>query len=231
MLDIYALTGRSSDHVVQIPGAENYLQPAVIDAFIAMRDSAAKEGFDLVAVSAFRDFSRQRKIWNAKYRLEKPLRDHSGQIIDGARLDERARLEAMMRWSAMPGASRHHWGTDCDVYDRAAINSRALQLTPEEYAPGGPCFRLHEWLKTNMHYYGFYQPYRSDRGGVCPEPWHLSHKIAGACEQQLSAELLCELLRDTALHEDQRIEGQQLLLENMSEWYRRFVATVDPPPF
>ena len=29
--------------------------------------------------------------------------------------------DAILLWSALPGASRHHWGTDFDVFDRAAV--------------------------------------------------------------------------------------------------------------
>ena len=32
-----------------------------------------------------------------------------------------ARIDAILCWSALPGGSRHHWGTDCDVIDAAAL--------------------------------------------------------------------------------------------------------------
>ena len=39
-----------------------------------------------------------------------------------------------MRWSAIPGSSRHHWGTDLDVYDAAAVTpDYQVQLTPQEW--------------------------------------------------------------------------------------------------
>ncbi len=40
-------------------------------------------------------------------------------------------MQAILRWSALPGASRHHWGTDIDVYDRGCSSGAAyaLQLT------------------------------------------------------------------------------------------------------
>ncbi len=34
---------------------------------------------------------------------------------------EAERVAAILVWSALPGASRHHWGTDCDVIDAAAL--------------------------------------------------------------------------------------------------------------
>lgn len=231
MIDTLALTGRSSAHVVPISGTESRFQPKVAEDFVAMRLAAAKDGIDLVAVSSWRDFARQRAIWNAKFKLEKPLRNNIGEIIDGRSLDARSRLEAIMRWSAMPGASRHHWGTDCDVYDRAVADANTLQLVPEEYSASGPFGRLHDWLQHNMHRFGFYQPYRTDRGGVCPEPWHLSHALtAQHCERLLDCGVLLELLRQTTTDDEQRIEGHELLCEHLVEWHARYIAAVDPPP-
>ncbi|MFV0278041.1 MAG: M15 family metallopeptidase, partial [Parahaliea sp.] len=78
-----------------------------------------------------------------------------------------------------PGTSRHHWGTDLDVFDAAAVSrDYALQLTPAEAAPGGPFHALHGWLDTRMAAgasHGFYRPYDRERGGVAPERWHRSY--------------------------------------------------------
>ena len=172
-----------------------------------------------------------RAIWDAKFRLERPVRNAAGEIIDGHQLEPRARLEAIMRWSAIPGASRHHWGTDCDVYDRAAVGEAGLQLVPAEYAAGGHQARLHDWLQQHMHRFGFYQPYRTDRGGVCPEPWHLSYApLAMECERALDRDGLLDLLRETAADASLRIEGHELLCTHLDEWYARFVVAVDAPP-
>ncbi|MCZ8486094.1 D-alanyl-D-alanine carboxypeptidase family protein [Vibrio lentus] len=32
------------------------------------------------------------------------------------RSSEQQKLSAILRWSALPGASRHHWGCDFDVF-------------------------------------------------------------------------------------------------------------------
>lgn len=231
MIDFLALTGRSSAHVTTLPDSNHCLQPEAATAFLAMRTAAEKAGIDLAMASSWRDFARQRAIWNAKFRLEKPLRDTAGEIIDGHRLDPCARLEAIMRWSAIPGASRHHWGTDCDVYDRRALGEQALQLLPAEYAAGGHQANLHDWLQQHMHHYGFYQPYRTDRGGVCPEPWHLSYApLALPCERGFDCEGLRALLLETAADASLRIEGHELLCTHLASWHARFVAAVDAPP-
>lgn len=231
MISVSALTGRSREHVITLPQIACTLQAKAAEAFMAMRADATKDGIDLAVASSWRDFLRQRRIWNAKCQLQKPLLDTSGQRMDGRSLDLQARIEAILRWSAMPGASRHHWGTDLDVFDQTALGSAELQLVPAEYAPGGPCARLHAWLQRHMHEFGFYQPYRTDRGGVSPEPWHLSYApLAVACERQLDCDQLLSLLRETEHDPELRLEGHDLLLKNLPVWYSRFMAAVDAPP-
>ena len=74
-----------------------------------------------------------------------------------------------------PGAGRHHWGTDLDVYDRKALAAgQKVQLTPEEVA--GPMAALHAWLDQNIERFDFFRPYREDLGGVAVEAWHLSYR-------------------------------------------------------
>ena len=69
-----------------------------------------------------------------------------------------------MLWSALPGASRHHWGTDFDVYDKAKIEStgKKLELIPEEYEDNGPCALLSQWLFNNAEKFGFYFPIQNN---------------------------------------------------------------------
>ena len=55
-----------------------------------------------------------------------------------------ALIETILLWSALPGGSRHHWGTDVDVFDAAAV------------APGNACDR--KLLSV------------SDVGGILQEP-------------------------------------------------------------
>ena len=86
-----------------------------------MRESAAAAGIDLLPLSSFRDFERQRLIWNAKYRGERPALDRGGRTVDMSRLAPDRRIETILLWSALPGASRHHWGSDIDVADGRVI--------------------------------------------------------------------------------------------------------------
>ena len=107
----------------------------------------------------------------------------------------------ILRFSALPGTSRHHWGTDLDVYDAGALEVAgvSLQLRPREYAGGGHQASLAEWLDHQVNAgtaEGFFRPYRSAHAGVAPEPWHLSYQpLASVFEGGLSPVDLLPLWR------------------------------------
>jgi hypothetical protein len=188
--------------------------------------SGACVGPPVAAASSFRDFDTQVRIWNEKWTGRRPLHDRDGTTLVAARLAPAARVRAILIWSAPPGASRHHWGSDLDVYDRAAVAvGSGPSLLPEEYAPDGPFAALTAWLDANMHRYGFYRPYRTDRGGVSPEPWHLSHAPTA---REASLRLRPATLR--AAIEASELEGKAALLKSLPRVYRRYVRAVDPPP-
>lgn len=224
MLDPLALTGRTRAHVVELDEPRCTLHAAVVEPFLAMRGAARAAGIDLVPASSFRDFARQRAIWNAKFRGERPVLDRACRALDVGCLAPAQRVEAILAWSAVPGASRHHWGTDLDVYDRAALpDGAAPQLLPAEYAADGPFSRLADWLDRHMHRFGFFRPYVSDRGGVAPEPWHLSYApLAGVFAAGLTADVLAEALRGAD------VEGEAVLLESIGALHARFVRGVEP---
>lgn len=231
MLDTAQLTGRSRTHVVDVETFDCALHFDVVQPFLNMRAAAAVAGIDLVPASGFRDFDRQRFIWNAKYSGERPILDREGRPLQAAALDPAARVEAILWWSALPGASRHHWGTDCDVYDRASLPTGAkLRLEPDEYASGGPFARLDGWLERHAAEFGFYRPYRSRHEGVNPEPWHLSYApIAVSCVTATTADVLAEALQSAA-RDGVPVSGTAEILARLPELQRRFVAQVDPPP-
>lgn len=220
------LTGRSRSHVVQLEDPPCALHREVVEPFLAMRAAAARDGIDLVPFSSFRDFDRQLAIWNAKARGERELRGPGGELLDARALGEDARVRAILCWSALPGASRHHWGTDFDVMDRAALpEGYRLQVIPEEFAADGVFARLDAWLKQHATRFGFYRPYTTFRGGVRPEPWHLSHAaVAGEALRQFSAPALREALDAAPLEDRAAVER---LLPDIIE---RYVMNVDAPP-
>ena len=188
------LTGRSESHLVDLP-CGNRLQGDVAEAFSELRGDAARAGFELVIASGFRSFGRQLEIWNGKASGVRPVHDDVGGEVKMADLSPRNRLHAILRFSALPGTSRHHWGTDMDVFDHAAVESTySVQLTPGEVAPGGVFDPFHRWLDERIaagESHGFHRPYAEDCGGVAPERWHLSYApIALSCGGQLTADVI-----------------------------------------
>jgi LAS superfamily LD-carboxypeptidase LdcB len=225
VLDSVTLTGRSPLHTIEVTEFRCRLHPAAAAALLQLRAAAATDGIDLFPVSGFRDFAQQLRIWNAKFRGERPLLDRDGAPIDALCLPAAARVAAILLWSALPGASRHHWGTDFDVIDRRCLApGAAAQLTPAEYAPGG-CFAVvSDWLTVHAEDFGFFRPYDRDRGGVQPEPWHFSFApLATTALRALSCEVLASALAGAAL------EGAAVIGPQLRELHRRYVLGVAAP--
>ena len=161
------LTGRARTHIIDIETPRCGLHYEVVGSFMAMRDAARSERIDLRAASSFRDFDRQVAIWNRKWRGERTVYGRDGLPLTHADLSQPELVDAILCWSAIPGGSRHHWGTDLDVIDAAAMpEGYEVQLLPVEYAADGVFARLTGWLDQNMHRFGFYRPYGSARGGA-----------------------------------------------------------------
>ena len=189
------------------------LRPEAAEALLALRAEAAREGIDLKVISGYRSFARQRSIWNRKVSGELPLRNRAGEIVSPADYSPAELLEALSVWSALPGASRHHWGTDVDVIDAAARPAGYdVRLVPEEYAPGGPFALLGAWLDSTVgDGTPFARPYFADEGKergsaacpVAPEPWHLSCRSAAeGAQRAFSAEVLAGILRSLPAGEE-----------------------------
>ena len=220
------LTGRSRSHLRELREPACVLHRQVVSAFLTLRAAAAADGIDLVAFSGFRDFDRQLGIWNGKFRGERPMQDREGRPLDVSQLTPAQKVEAILWWSALPGASRHHWGTDFDVMDAAAKPpGYKLRVVPAEYLAGGIFHGLTRWLDAHMHAFGFFRPYTTDRGGVAPEPWHLSYApVAEAALQQFSVAGLREVLAGA------EIEGRDEVLAALERNFTQYVVNVDAPP-
>ena len=220
------LTGRDAGHILDLADPPCRLHRAAVGAFLAMRAAAAVDGVDLVAVSSFRDFARQRAIWNAKFRGERPAADRRGHRIDLLQLAAGARVDAILWWSALPGASRHHWGTDLDVADgRAIASGHEPKLEVPEYRRGGPFAPLSRWLDRHMRRFGFYRPYVRPGRGVQPEPWHLSYApVARQALAGMTVELLASAVAGAG------VDGEAEILARLPAIRERYVLGVEAPP-
>jgi LAS superfamily LD-carboxypeptidase LdcB len=219
------LTGQARTHIVDVPDPSCALHKDVLTPFLNLRRAAGTDGFDLMPHSSFRDFSRQLAIWNGKFSGERPTYDSAGQPIDMSRLAPSDRVEAILLWSALPGASRHHWGTDIDLIDgRAAAPGYRVGLTQAEFAPGGPFSPLSEWLEANAARFGFFRPFRGKLSGVRPEPWHFSFApVADNARRSLTAEVLHRALAASPLL------GKPEVLAQLGDLHARYVAAIDWP--
>ena len=107
---------------------------------------------------------------------ESALLDADNQPLDALQLGDMERLHAILRWSALPGTSRHHWGTDLDIYDPDCLPAGTkLALEPWGMRRGLVCRlervagRSHERLRLLP---ALCQG--ATGSGVAYEPWHLS---------------------------------------------------------
>ena len=135
-----------------------YLQREAYSKFLEMRKAAQLEGIELKILSATRPFDYQRNIWERKWRQ---LQESGWQNRHDMALE-------ILKYSAMPGTSRHHWGTDID-----------LNYLSNPYFESGQGQATYAWLVRNAHRYGFCQPYTA-KGPKRPEgyeeeKWHWSY--------------------------------------------------------
>ncbi|WP_226702175.1 M15 family metallopeptidase [Microbulbifer elongatus] len=224
------LFGFTDAHVILEPVSGQLMHPEALTAFDQLRRDARLAGFDPKVVSGFRDFARQRTIWNAKACGQRPVFDSEGRELDVARMSPEEIVFAILRWSALPGGSRHHWGTDFDVIDAAAVpEDFRVQLTPEEVADEGVFGPFHCWLDERIaegKSYGLFRPYAVDRGGVAPERWHLSYAPRAREFQDLLTEqaLLEQIL---SCEQTQGLTLTECICDQMPEIFPRFIAVPD----
>jgi len=169
------------------------LLPGTISAFEELCNSAKEHGFEPKIESGHRTFDRQLLIWNEKVLGKRKLLDNAGKEIDRASLSDLDCMRAILLWSALPGTSRHEWGTDIDVIDAAAVpEDYEAELTIEESFSVFGSF--HKWLDVQIESgraFGFKRVFLPGIGRIQPEPWHLSYMPeARKIEQNFTAENL-----------------------------------------
>ena len=133
-----------------------YLRNEVFDAFVELYKNAEDEGIKLVVISATRPFNHQKSIWDRKWARPQYM---GWQDMDKAK--------DILKYSSMPGTSRHHWGTDIDL--------NALENSYFETREG---LEVYDFLKRCGGELGFAQVYTnklSGRTGYEEEKWHWSY--------------------------------------------------------
>lgn len=151
---------------IELFGEGINLREEAYESFLEMKKAAYSDGFDIKIVSSYRDYYRQRSIWERKY-----LRFTEEQGM--APLDA---IDKIIEYSTIPGTSRHHWGTDIDIIDgHPKVNGDVL--VPEKFGADGPYEGLKLWMNEHSEKYGFYLTYTNNprRRGFKYEPWHYSY--------------------------------------------------------
>ena len=99
-----------------------------------------------------------------------------------------------------------------------------MQLIGQEYQEGGVFAGLTRWLNANMGRFGFFRPFVKDKGGVSPEPWHLSYApVSLPAMELLDLSVLRRAIEGSAL------ACKEHVLARLPEIYTRFVLSIDPP--
>lgn len=142
-----------------------FIREETYGAFINMWNAARRDGVHLMVVSGVRSFAQQKQLWESKW--------YGRMKVDGINAattykDPLERARFILKYTAMPGSSRHHWGTDID-----------MNGTEPEYWESAKGKKTYAWLCENAPRYGFVQPYTAKGAerpvGFDEEPWHWSH--------------------------------------------------------
>ncbi|RUO81460.1 D-alanyl-D-alanine carboxypeptidase [Idiomarina tyrosinivorans] len=223
MLNFDERYGLATTHLQPVTG-DQQLHSAAIEAWQQMQRDAQQQGVELAIASGYRSFQRQAQIWNAKWQGQRTLLDQQGKPLVNEQLSVGEKLAAILHWSALPGLSRHHWGSDFDVYDPRpfADETRQLQLVPSEYVDdNGPCYQAWCWLRQHAKHYGFFFPYARYQGGVASEPWHLSYRaVSVPTLKQLSVADYRQVLAA------QPIAGMAIIVEQLPEIFEKYVNNI-----
>ncbi|WP_236973744.1 M15 family metallopeptidase [Membranihabitans maritimus] len=142
-----------------------FIRKDVYSAFVKMDSAAREDGIVFQIRSAARNFEYQKGIWERKWTGKTTI--ENGEKLNETTPDPVQRALKILKYSSMPGSSRHHWGTDID-----------LNSFSNSWFESGEGKRLYDWLEENGPEYGFRQPYTAKGAerpdGYNEERWHWS---------------------------------------------------------
>lgn len=168
-----------------------FLRIETYESFVKMAEAAKKDSVYLFIISATRNFTAQKNIWENKW--------EGRTLVEGKDLttvaDHKIKARLILLYSSMPGTSRHHWGTDMD-----------LNAFDNSYFSTGSGLKIYQWLQTHAADFGFCQPYTSKtsgRTGYEEEKWHWSYL-------QLSHNFLEEYLKSISYKDIKDFKGSEV---------------------
>ena len=135
-------------------------------AFSRMKAEAAKNGFKIKAVSSYRNYDHQSRIWENKYKK-----------FTASGMSPTKAIDKIIQYSTIPGTSRHHWGTDIDIVDGSVKPPKGGLLLAKNFEPGGPYYKFKLWMDEYANSFDFHLVYTNakNRKGFKYEPWHYSY--------------------------------------------------------
>lgn len=219
------LFGLTEDHLAK--GESPLLSISTFKAFHGLKAEAKLKGIDLQVLSGFRSFESQKSIWNLKAKGERDVLDDNSCPKSIDECSEEEWVFSILRWSAFPGLSRHHWGTDFDIFDANFLNDHPdykVQLIPSEYEGKGPFSALGAYLEHNLKSSDFFRPYEKDLGGIAREPWHISFRPEAEKNfEELSFDLFWEFLNSSFCEDIQLINTVK---DHAEEIFQRYALTI-----
>jgi len=198
------LIGKSTAMQPLLKGKRIKLQAEVYDALQKMIKAAKIDGVHITLVSGYRSFNHQKQIWNRKFDKYRK----QGYSVKKC-------IEKITNYTAIPGTSRHHWGTDVDLSDKYA---NGLNNNKRE--------KFNQWMAKNAKKFGFYLVYTNDknRTGYKYESWHFTYK-------KLAKPLLEEYLKTDVFNliMHQGIKGSYTFTDDFfKDYVKNYVLGINP---
>ena len=174
-----------------------YLIHAVYEAYKKMHEAALADSVPLIITSGHRTFLEQVCEWELRW---------NNPRTDSIFENEVDKARYLLQYRAIPGTTRHHWGTDID------LNSFELAYYQSEEG-----IKVYNWLKEHAATYGFFQPYtplnEKRPKGYNEEKWHWSYR-------PLSKLMLTKYLALVSINEITGFKGEAAAkkLPIIAEW-------------
>lgn len=193
--------------------------------------------------SGYRDFNHQKTIWTRKYLFQgnafnrispqahqacpdllqadeslwQPGNARHRQCWSNHLTPDQRQMEILQASSA-PGTSRHHWGSDFDLFDP--------NMNPDHWQVGKPLFTVYQWMQANARQYGLFQPYKAvsypGSRAYIEERWHWSY-------YPVAQALLTVLKQQPEAVEQALVQhwGEPSRFSYIKKYWRDFVLNVD----
>ncbi len=204
---------------------QTLVHPLVLEPLHHLIQQAKQDNIQIAILSGYRNFDRQLTIWNQKWQGLRDILSNDGEKLDPTSMSDLDKFKAIAHWSALPGLSRHHWGTDFDIFDGAAILSgHSAQLTLDEFSNHGVCASLNNWLDKNLEEFGFFRPYKTYQQGVAAEPWHISCQAISQPIMQSFNKAACKNhLKNT------NIQANDFIQQEFESYYQNYFLNIWEP--